>query len=111
MIKNIKKRNSHFIEEKDLNGIFSLVRKSVGFIPKKRWFDEFDRCLKTAYDWLMHCRERYKKDGDKYFASMWKKMGSNAWFDNADDLYNILEKLITNNREEWERDNLTYSIE
>lgn len=108
MLKNIKKRDFG-IDEKDIDTLFAMVRRNVGYIKNKRWFDEFNRCFQTAANWLKQCRETWE-DGETYFSTMWTKMGRSKTFISAEQLYELLDKLINNNREEWERDNITYSF-
>jgi hypothetical protein len=108
MLKNIKKRNLG-IEKHEIEQLFKLIRHNVGFIKDPKWFEVFNALLQTANKWLQTCKTLWT-DGADYFINMWLKMGQKA-FTKPEQLNEILNRLLNNNREEWEYDSLAYSIE
>ena len=102
---NIKRRNLDVlgIKKDDFDILFSMIRRDIGFIKNKRWFDEFVECLKVASEWLNYARDVWN-DGSDYFSTMWiRTLKNKRRFASADELHHLLDKIIQNNREDWER--------
>ncbi len=88
MLWDIKRRNKG-TEDHELETIFSMVRRNVGYIKDKKWFDKLDLCIKEAIKLLNECKEKWGKDGADIFSSAWGKCQT-KWFTSADQISRVM---------------------